>query len=317
MDGKKILITGGAGFVGSNLVHELAHRYDCQLVVLDSLFSGCSKFLAEVRDRIHFVEGDVTDPDLTEPLVEKADVVFHLAGRNIIVSMDEPQEDLRVNAGGTLNLLLQARKHGVERFLYTSTSSIFGNPQQLPLSEDGEKNFLYPYAVSKFAAESYCRVFYKTYDVPTTIVRYSNVYGINQDPQGPYCGVISRLLQRALSQQPITIHGDGKQTRDFTYIGDAVEATIQAALSPKAVGQTYNTGTGKETSLNQLVLLIKEVVGVPQLEVRYVDRRAIDDIQRRVIDIERIRQDLHWTPAVSLREGLTRSTAWLRSLNRS
>ena len=233
--------------------------------------------------------------------------MVHAAARNIIVSTRNPREDFEVNIGGTLNVLLAARDADVKRVVYTSSCSIYGNPHSLPIAEDEQVSLLSPYAVSKFGGEAYCQAFYESYDVPTAVVRYSNVFGPGQRPDNPYCGVVE-VRERARGRAA-SIHGDGEQTRDYTYVDDAVEATLPACISPKAIGAVYNVGTGRETSVNQLTYVIAGIAGA-DLEPAHVDRRDIDNIRRRVVSIERIRRELR-VLSVTLENGLERTYAWL------
>jgi UDP-glucose 4-epimerase len=197
----------------------------------------------------------------------------------------------------------------VERVVYASSASIYGNPRYLPINEDDPTNALTPYSASKFAGESYCKAFYESYELPTTVVRYSNVYGRGQSADNPYCGVIAKFFECALAGEPPKIHGDGEQTRDFTYIEDAVEATLLAAFTPRAEGQVYNVGTGRETTVNELARLVIEVTGA-NVEPEHIDRRDIDNIRRRVLNIEKSRRELRWIPSVTTVEGLRRTYEW-------
>lgn len=306
--GKRVLVTGGAGFVGANAVRRLV-ELGAQVSVLDNLETGRHEDLAPGAQ---FVAGSVEDPTVVERLVASAQIVLHLAARNIIVSTRNPKDDFSTNVGGTLNVLLAARQAGVERVVYSSSASVYGNSRYLPANEDDAPNLLSPYAVSKYAGESYCRAFYESYELPTSVVRYSNVYGPGQSARNPYCGVIGKFFEGARQGRPISIHGDGLQTRDFTYVDDAVEATLLAAVRPRAVGEIFNVGTGFETSINTLAETVREVSGSPA-PVEHIDRRDIDNIRRRVVNIEKIRQALHWVPRFTLREGLARTWAWLLS----
>lgn len=309
---KKVLVTGGAGFVGSNLVNALV-KEGADVTVLDDLFTGVKENIAVLKD-IHFIEGTVTDYKLIEKLVKKADIVFNLAVRNIIVSTISPQLDFQVNTGGMFNVLQAARTQGVEKVVYTSSASVYGNPRYLPINEDDRLSSLSPYAASKLSGETYCSAFYESYGVPVTAVRYSNVYGINQSPTNPYCGVVSKFFDRVMDGYAPYIHGDGEQTRDFTYVTDAVEATLLAALSPKSNGEIFNIASGKETSVNELASHIARLAGSGVAPV-YVDKRDIDNIRRRVLNIEKIRRVLRWSPQVNLRTGIGLTYDWLRSLN--
>ena len=305
---KKVLVAGGAGFVGSNLVKKLSEE-GALVTVLDDLFTGDYSFIAGLPNTT-FVKGSVTDYDLVEDLMKKAHIVFNLAARNIIVATKRPREDFNVNAGGMLNILIAAKKHGIDRIVYTSSASVYGNPRYLPINEDDRINILNPYAASKLSAENYCMAFYESYGVPVTILRYSNVYGINQSPSNPYCGVVSKFFSCVLNGSPPKIHGDGEQTRDFTFVDDAVDATMLAALSSKVVGEILNVGTGKETSVKHLADLIIELSG-KDIRPITIDRRDIDNLRRRVLNIEKIRRNLRWIPYITLEEGLYKTYQWL------
>ncbi len=307
---KKVLVTGGAGFVGSNLVRRLVEVEQAQVIVLDDFFTGRRNYLAGLGCEIH--EGSVCDPKLAQKLVREVDIVFHLAARNIIVSSRNPREDFETNIGGTLNLLMAARESRVEKMVYTSSVSVYGNPRYLPINEDDHIHLLTPYAVSKFGGEGYCVAFYEMYGLPVSIVRYSNVYGYNQDPRNPYCGVVAKFFQSVVNDEPPPIHGDGEQTRDFTFVEDAVEATLLAASSPKAEGEVFNVGTGVETSINTLAHSIIELFG-RDLQAVYIDRRDIDNIRRRVVNIEKARTRLRWTPRFPLKKGLMETKKWFDS----
>lgn len=304
------MVTGGAGFVGSNLVGRLL-AHGASVLVVDDFFTGERDNLPGDAPGLDVVEGTVCDDALVRSALDGADVVIHAAARNIIVSTRNPREDFDVNIGGTLTVLLAAREAGVGRIVYTSSCSIYGNPRYLPIGEDEPVSLLSPYAVSKFGGEAYCQAFYESYGLPTAVVRYSNVYGPGQRPDNPYCGVVGKFLAAVLAGEPPRIHGDGEQTRDYTYVDDAVEATLLAAVSPKAEGQVYNVGTGRETSVNQLARTIV-ALSRADLEPEHVDRRDIDNIRRRVVSIEKIRRELRWTPATTLERGLARTYAWLR-----
>ncbi|RKY79627.1 hypothetical protein DRQ07_06210 [candidate division KSB1 bacterium] len=308
---KKVLVTGGAGFIGSRLVDRLVEE-GAKVTVLDDLFTGRKENIGYLTE-IEFVNGSVTDFKLVSKLVKKADYVFNLAVRNIIVSTASPQLDFQVNTGGIFNILNAAKDYPVERVVYTSSVSVYGNPKYLPINEDDRLYSLNPYAASKQSGENYCNAFHETYGVSTAILRFSNVYGVNQMPQNPYCGVISKFFSNVMEGKPPLIHGDGLQTRDFTYVDDAVEAVLKAALSPKAEGQTFNVGTGFETSINHLAQLIMQIAGY-DVDPVYVDKRDIDNIRRRVVNIEKIRRTLRWTPTVTLSKGLEKTYEWLASL---
>jgi UDP-glucose 4-epimerase len=308
---RHVVVTGGAGFIGSTIVARLL-AFGARVRVVDDFSTGARDNLPGAEPDLEVTEGTVTDSGVVREALTGADIVIHAAARNIIVSTRDPREDFDVNAGGTLNVLLAARELGLTRVVYSSSCSVYGNPRYLPIAEDEPVNLLSPYAVSKFAGEGYCHAFYESYDVPTAVVRYSNVFGPGQRSDNPYSGVIAKIFQAAMANQPPKIHGDGEQTRDYTYVDDAVEATLRAAVSAKAVGQVYNVGTGRETAVNRLVSLIVELCGSTS-RPDHVDRRDIDNIRRRVVNIEKIRRELRWTPTTTLEDGLRETYAWLQS----
>jgi UDP-glucose 4-epimerase len=306
--GRRVLVTGGAGFVGGALVRRLV-RAKARVTVLDDLFTGQPEV---VPPSAELIQGSVEDELLVRELVSHASVVFHLAARNIIASTKDPRSDFATNIGGTLNVLLAARESMVDRVVYTGSTSIYGNPRSIPINEDDGVEPLTPYAVSKLGGEHYCLSFYESYNVPVSVVRYSNVFGIGQRPDNPYCGVIAKFFAAAYEGRPLQIHGDGQQTRDFTYIDDAVDATLLAAIQPRAEGEVFNVGTGIETSVNDLARLIGQAIERP-VQIEHIDRRDVDNIRRRVVNIEKARRMLRWAPQVTLLDGLSRTAAWLQS----
>ena len=310
LEGSRVLVTGGAGFVGSNLVRRLL-REGAKLTVLDDLFTGRLENLP--ASGFEFVHGSVCDIPLVDRLVGETDVIFHAAARNIVVSTRNPREDFETNIGGTLNILMAARATNgrVKRVLYTSSTSVYGNPKYLPINEDDHLSLLTPYAVSKLGGENYCMAFFESYGVPSAAVRYSNVFGPGQDPANPYCGVVAKFIESLFAGQPPVIHGDGNQTRDFTYIDDAVEATVMAAMSDRATGEVFNVGTGVETRVNELAALLGRIVGV-EAEPQHTNRRDIDNIRRRVVNIEKTRRTLRWVPNITLETGLRHTVDWQR-----
>lgn len=312
--GQRIVVTGGAGFVGSNVVRRLLAE-KARVVVLDDFYTGDDNNLPIGESNLEIVRGSVTEFEVVRNVIEGASLVFHLAARNIIVSTRNPREDYEVNIGGTLNVLLAARELNIPRVVYSSSTSVYGNPRYLPINEDDATNMLSPYAVSKFAGENYCKAFYESYGLSSAVVRYSNVYGTAQRPDNPYCGVVSKFFESSMNGESPRIHGDGEQTRDFTYIDDVVEATLLAGISPKADGQVYNVGTGREVTVNQLARAIIEITGA-KVEPAYVDRRDIDNIRRRVVNIEKIRRELRWIPTFTVEQGLRRTYQWLKETSK-
>jgi len=306
--GRRVLVTGGAGFVGGAVVRRLAEA-GARVTVLDDLFTGRPEV---VPTSVQLVVGSVVDEPTVRDLVADASVVFHMAARNIIASTKDPREDFATNIGGTLNVLLAARDSKVDRIVYTGSTSIYGNPRSIPINEDDPPVALSPYAVSKLGGELYCNAFYENYGLPVSVVRYSNVFGVGQRPDNPYCGVVAKFFAAAIEGKPLQIHGDGEQTRDYTYIDDAVDATLLAAIRPRAEGEVFNIGTGIETSVNVLAEKVGTAVGF-DVDIVHIDRRDIDNIRRRVVNIEKARRMLRWAPQITLADGLARTAAWMRS----
>lgn len=310
LQNQAVLVTGGAGFVGAALVRRLVAA-GARVTVLDDLFTGRRE---NIPEGVAFVEGSVCDTSLVERTVAAHPLVIHAAARNIVVSTRNPREDYETNIGGTLNVLLAARAAKVRRVVYTSSTSVYGNPRYLPINEDDHLSLLTPYAVSKLAGEHYCIAFYESYGLPAAAVRYSNVFGPGQDPSNPYCGVVAKFIDALFANRAPVVHGDGNQTRDFTYIDDAVEATLLALTSERALGEVFNVGTGVETTVNQLAETLIRLTGATQ-RPEHSDRRDVDNIRRRVVNIEKTRRTLRWVPEVTLEEGLRRTVEWQRRHN--
>lgn len=304
---RKIVVTGGAGFVGSNLVRTLVNDHGAYVTVLDDLFTGDLKNLKGVEH--YFVHGTVEDKDLVSDCIKGHDIVFHLASRNIIISNANPREDLNVNVGGSFNVFEACLQHGVKRVVFSSTSSVYGNPQKLPITEDDKKSYLNFYSASKYSAEVYAKTFFEVFNLPVTTVRYSNIYGRAQSPANPYCGVIGKFIKAALDGEPLKVHGVGSQTRDYTYINDAIAATIAAAIYPQAIGQDYNIGTGRETTVNELAETIIALTNSSS-KIENVSNRDIDNISRRSIDISKSADHLNYQPQHSLYQGLQNTIEW-------
>ncbi|KKK89945.1 hypothetical protein LCGC14_2728010, partial [marine sediment metagenome] len=230
--------------------------------------------LTLLPDGAGFVEGSVCAADLVDRLVGEADYVFHLAARNIVRSTTAPREDLDVNVGGTMNVLLAARDRGIQRVLYSSSASVYGDAQSY--SELNLPKLSSPYAVSKLAAEHYCTMFGTLHGTPVTVLRYSNVYGPGQSPRNPYCGVIGSFFASCMAGKALRVYGDGTQVRDYTFIDDTVYATLDAAESSNTIGKTLNVGTGVGTSVLNLATAVQATVGSDACGVEHVAVRDID-----------------------------------------
>lgn len=310
---KNVVVTGGLGFVGHNLVKTLVDDFNCAVTVVDNCLNSTPQMLGSYLDKVHFIKADVLDLPLYQQAIEKAHYIFHLACVQIAASGSNPEYDLSVNALSTLRLLeyLKATPPAdLVKFIYTSSTSIYGSSTRLPLDETGYPNVLSNYAATKLLGENYTLIYGKNYGVPVSSVRYSNIYGYGQSPTNPYCGVLGKFIHNAIIGQALPIIGDGEQTRDYTFITDAVQATILAAVHPMALNDVFNVGTGVETSVNRLAEIIQE--HVPEIDIIRLPERDIDNIRRRVVDIEKIHQRLGWTPHTSIKRGIGLTIEWYK-----
>ncbi len=310
---RQVLVTGGAGFIGSHLVEALLARGE-QVRVLDNLSTGRREHLAAVADHpgLEFIVGDLGHPDGLTAAMRGVEVVFHQAAvRSVPRSVEDPWAAHDVNATGTLRVLLAAREAGVRRVVYASSSSVYGHQETLPLEEGLRPAPLSPYAVSKLAGEHYCRVFASLYGLETVSLRYFNVFGPRQDPASRYAAVIPRFITAALAGEPLEVHGDGKQTRDFTYVSNVVEANLRAAEAPGVGGAVFNVAGGERHAVLDLVRALEELLG-RELPVIHTPPRP-GDVRDTQAEISRARAALGFTPTVSFREGLRRTLAALQA----
>ena len=298
--GKNILVTGGAGFIGSNLVDRLSPRN--RVIVLDNLSSGLLSNLEKSKDLIRFIKGDILDKDLIKDIVTEVEFVFHLAANvGNVRSIEDPLFDMEVNIKGTINLLEACLKSNIKRFVYSSSGAIFGEAKYLPVDENHPLNPQSPYGVSKLAAEKYCFAYYKIHGLPITALRYFNAYGPRQGSSG-YTNIIARFFQRIREGKPLTIFGDGRQTRDFVFVEDIVKANILAATHPDAVGEIFNIATGRENDVNKLVTIINQL-SKQKNKVIYTDSRA-GEVKHSRAKIEKARRILGYNPEINIEEGL-------------
>jgi UDP-glucose 4-epimerase len=305
MKGKKVLVLGGLGFVGHNLVKALVTEYSCDVICLDNGKNSSVTSIEPVKDKVKFVLDDVRYLDNWKNYLHEVDYVFHLACIQVAHSHVEPMEDLEVNAKCVLEILEYIRKNdltNIKRFVYTSSCSVYGYSTKLPVSETDPISPRSHYAATKFLGETYTLMYNMLYGMPTASIRYSNIYGYGQSPNNPYCGVLGMFVHQAINNQPLTIIGDGEQTRDYTFIDDAINATVLSAVHPKAEGNVFNVATCRELTVNQLVEILKH--HFENLQTVRVKERHIDNIRRRVIDIEKIRQTLGWNPVVTVEDGI-------------
>jgi UDP-glucose 4-epimerase len=306
------LITGGAGFIGSNLAEALVH--DGQRVrIFDDFSSGSLANLAAVRDRVEIVEGDLRDYAAVRRAMQGVSYVAHQGAlRSVERSVDDPLSSDAVNTHGTLHVLMAARDTpGVKRVAYASSSSVYGENPALPKVEDQTPAPVSPYAVSKLAAEQYCRVFSKLYGVETVSLRYFNVFGPKQSPQSKYAAVIPLFMAAALQGTPLEIHGDGEQSRDFTYIDNVVQANRLALTTPGVGGEVFNVACNERHSLLDIVASLERLIGRPLTRQHVAPRRG--DVRHTQASIERIQRRLDFRPSVGFDDGMRRTWEWFKA----
>ena len=307
-----VLITGGAGFIGSHLV-DRALAEGASVRVLDNLSTGRVENLEPFRERIEFLEADLLDDDARERAVKDIEVVFHQAAiPSVPRSVDQPLESHLNGTHATLLLLETARQSKVRRFVFAASSAAYGENEALPKTEAMLPEPVSPYAATKVASEHYARAFAHCYDLDTVSLRYFNVFGPRQDPSSPYSGVIARFCQCFVRDEPVTIFGDGEQSRDFTYVTNAVEANWLAAVAPHRLGgEALNVGCGDRVTLNHMLATLNELTG-QQRKATYGPPRA-GDVRHSLADLKRIRERLAYQPRVGFREGLAQTLEWYQN----
>ncbi len=306
--GKNVLVTGGAGFIGSHLVTRLL-ELGAQVRVLDDLSTGRRENLTAVASRIDFREGSLTHRGHVHSALEGIDYVLHEGAiPSVPRSIDDPATSHAANVDGTLTLLIEARHAGVKRLVYASSSSVYGNPETLPVRETFPTGPLSPYAVQKLAAENYCRVFYQVYGLETVSLRYFNVFGPGQNPKSVYAAVVPKFITAALEGRKIQVYGDGEQSRDFTYIENVVHANLLALVAPNAAGGVFNTACGHGITLNEILDAIRDISG-RELDVEYLPPRT-GDIRHSLADIRAAGEVLGYRPLKTVRQGLERTYDW-------
>jgi UDP-glucose 4-epimerase len=290
---KKMIVVGGAGFIGSNITDALVKK-GYEVHVVDNLVGGKREL---VNEKATFHEVDIRNYEDVVSIIKGADTVFHLAALpRVQYSMENPIETNEVNIGGTVNVLTASQKSGVRRVVYSASSSAYGNQETMPLVETMPAKPLSPYGLQKYVGEQYCALFSEVYGLETVSLRYFNVYGKNQDPEGPYALVIGKFLKQKKEGIPLTITGSGKQTRDFTSVHDVVRANILASESKKVgKGEVINIGAGKNCSIHTLAKIIGG-------EIEYVEARI--EPMHTLADISKAKKLLGWKPTVVLKEGI-------------
>jgi UDP-glucose 4-epimerase len=306
----KVLVTGGAGFIGSNLVRALVAAGD-EVTVLDDFSTGFLANLDDVNGGTNVIGGDLRDPTAVRNAAIGAEVIFHLGALpSVARSVEDPQASHDVNVVGTMNVLMAARDLGVRRVVYASSSSVYGDTPVLPKHEDMPPQPRSPYAAFKLAGELYCRAFPNVFDVETVSLRFFNVFGPRQDPASHYAAVIPKWATDMLEGRPPVVFGDGRQTRDFTYVSNAVSACLLAATAgPEAVGQAMNIGCGERISLLDLVGALKGIIGT-NIEPVFAPPR-VGDVRDSLASIDRAEYLIGYRPLVSVLDGLRLTVEWL------
>src|SRR3989338_105929 len=308
------LITGGAGFIGSSIVETLVLKGE-NVRVLDNLSSGKKENLNNVLNKIELFIGDIRDQKIVKKAVQDSDYILHQAAmRSVPQSVEYPETCNSINISGTLDCLMAAKKAGVKKFVFASSSSIYGDSLIFPQREKNLHQPISPYAVSKLCGEYYAKVFAKTYGLPTIALRYFNVYGPKQDPKSKYAAVIPKFIISALKGEKIEVHWDGKQSRDFSYVMDVAQANIKAALAKTSSFGVYNVACGQTTSLLEIITLLEKLLGKKLCKEFYPKRAG--DVKKTFADISSIKKDLNFKPQFNFKIGLRQTLEYFSKNDR-
>src|SRR5258707_10043949 len=307
----RYLVTGGAGFIGSNTVDELVRRGH-SVVVLDDLSSGKEDNLVETRNKITLIKGSITDIETVRKAMYEAEYVLHIAARTSVPrSVKDPIETNKVNIEGPLNVLVAAKELKVKRVVFAASSSAYGETPTLPKVETMEPQPISPYGVTKYVGELYAQTFGRCYGLENVALRYFNIFGPRQDPGSPYSGVLAKFCTAFLEDTQPVVFGDGEQTRDFTYVENAVQANLLACEAANVSGKVFNVGVGGRVSLNEVLCELEKITG-RKLDAKY-DPPRDGDIRDSQADISQAREFLGYKPQVSFEEGLARTFEWYRA----
>lgn len=302
------LVTGGAGFIGNHVVRALLERGD-RVRVFDNFATGHRQNVSDLLDDVELVEGDLRSIDACRRAMKNVRNVIHQAALpSVPRSLEDPHTSHEVNATGTLHLLIAARDAGARRFVYASSSSVYGPEPKMPREESDRPHPISPYAVSKLAGEQYCTAFFHSYGLETVALRYFNIFGPRQHWDSPYAAVLPRFVRALRRGEPVTIHGDGEQARDFTYVANAVAANLCALEAPDAPGQVFNVGAGRKTTVNAILRLAAAALGVEPQATHGPVRRG--DVRDSLAAIDHARVRLGYEPTVPVEEGVRHTVAW-------
>ncbi len=310
--GKKILVTGGAGFIGSNLVDELAGNN--HVVIVDNFSSGKRENIAhhEDNENVEIITGDIRDRELMKEVSANVDIIFHLAVQCLRVSIKDPEINHEVNATGTLNLCMAALENNISKFVYVSSSEVYGTAKYAPMDEEHPCDPITVYGASKLAGELYAMAYYRTYGLNSIIVRPFNTYGMREHFSGKHGEVIPRFVLRVLNEKPPVIFGDGAQTRDFTYVTDTVEGIIRASQCDDLIGQTVNIAKGEEISINKIAELIIEKLDKPHITPLYEKPRP-GDVMRHSASVAKAEKTLSFKAETDIERGIEKYIEWFLS----
>ncbi len=318
LKGKQVLITGGAGFIGSNLCESLLN-HNIKVVCLDNFSTGKRENIRPFLDNPNFklIEGDIRNLEDCQQACYQSDYILHEAALGSVPrSIKDPITTNAVNISGFLNMLVAARDAGVKRFVYAASSSTYGDHEALPKVEDVIGKPLSPYAITKYVNELYADIFYKTYQLDTIGLRYFNVFGKRQDPNGAYAAVIPKFVQQLMKHESPVINGDGSYSRDFTYIDNVVQMNILALTTnnQKALNQVYNTAYGERTTLNELTNLLKTYLSefdseIKTIEIKHQNNR-LGDIPHSLASVDKAKQLLNYNPEYNIKNGLKNAVDW-------
>ncbi|MBT4272904.1 SDR family oxidoreductase [archaeon] len=308
----KHVITGGAGFIGSNLAEELMNQ-DEKVVVIDNLSTGSISNLKPFLDKIEFIEGSILDLELLNKIIEKGDIIYHQAAiPSVIRSVKNPIKSSEVNIQGTLNVLLSARENNADRVIFASSSSVYGDSKTLPKVETMLTNPKSPYALTKLTGEYYMKLFYELYGLKTFTLRYFNVFGPKQNPNTQYSAVIPKFIRIFQNREKPVIYGDGKQTRDFSYITNVVQANILCSKINEGYGEIFNVACGQRYSLNELIEQLNKIFNKKIEPIYKEDRQG--DVKHSLADISKIKKTLNYEVKTDFFEGLTQLVKLMEKL---
>lgn len=313
------LVTGGAGFIGSNIVEYLFKHNAKKIFILDDLSTGNIKNIENFiknNNKVEFVKASICDFNICNKLIKETDYIFHEAALGSVQrSIENPLETNKVNITGFLNILYASKNNRIKRIVFASSSSVYGDIDSSKNVENKTGNVLSPYAVTKVSNELYAKVFSKIYGLDAVALRYFNVFGPKQNPKGPYAAVIPLFINSLLSDRKVKIYGNGKQTRDFTYVDNVVQANIKIMMCNKNIaGEVFNVAVGKSTSVNEILNKISNILQIKP-SIRYLPPRK-GELQNSLADISKIKKIIDYTPETNINKGLTKTIEWFKKLRK-